>query len=668
MLRQLSLRNARRQARDYLVYFITLVLSASSIFGLNSLLFSKDLESALYQADAMRLLMGFVFAVVAVALSWLIQYMMNFILARRSRELALYLLLGVNSQRAARIFLSENLCIGAAALLAGYLGGGVLYQVLKAVTLHMMGGTYRLKFDYSLGAVGVTALLFAAVYLLSALRSSRKIRRLKLCDLLYYESKNETARPAHSAVNVFLFCASVAAFAAGVYFFVEQPIGKGNDFAVGLICIAVFLYFFFTTFPNFVAALLGRGSWKYKGSRLIVLRNFTAKLRSMGKTAAFLSIIFTVSLLLLSAGMLCTATLNYRADMIPFDFSVAGSGPDIDLAPYQAYADEYFDVRSEAVYPIYQSDSRVFSDLPLGLTLYNYRLADYCPEDLCMAHSDYARLRAMLGYPPAPMGSQEYLVHCFDYDNVRKPVQDYLQAHPTLAINGQTLTAAGVCKEDFDQYDGFANGSFILLVVPDALAKAMPVRYTKYSVITGHPLTAAQTRAFVDAFPALFSYRVNITSLVPENAVYLDARSDMQRDNGSTYIAMLLPLWYVAFMLCITGITVLVSNLISEEKHYRQEFTLLSGLGCRRKKLEGVIYSQLAFLFLVPLVPAIVLAAVLSVLCATSMGATMFVPPGPLWSNILLAFGIYLGVYLLYFIASCLLLCRGALAPTRREE
>lgn len=662
MLSTLSLRNARRQAKDYLIYFITLVLSASSIFALMSLLFSKDVTVTLQEIKIMRSLMGLVFVVVAVTLSWLIQYMMNFILARRSRELATYLLLGVRNQKVAQIFLRENVVIGAAALLAGYVGGGILYQALKAVTLHLMGEVYRLQLDYSLGAMGITALLFVAVYLLSALRSSHKIRKLKLCELLYYENKNEKPRRAHRVLEVLTFCLSLAAFAVGIYFLEAQPLGSGDDFSAGLVCIVLFLYFFFTSFPNFVVAVLGRGCWKYRGRRIIVLRNFTAKLGTMGKTTAFLSILFTASLALFAAVLLSISTLNYRADMVPFDFSIISEAAAADFTPYQRYVAGHFDVQSEAVYPIYQSDSKTLSGLRLGLTLYNYRSAVDFTGDLCMAASDYARLRAMLGYDPVHIGAQECVVQCFDYDNVTRPVRAYVQQHPTLTINGQVLRVAGVHTEDFDQYDGFSNGRFILIVVPDEIAKTMQVCHTKYSVITARPMTVAQCQSLRDAFPQLVSFRLALGAEIPQATGFLDAKAELQKDNGGMMITMMMPLWYVAFMLCITGITVLVSNVISEEKRCRQEFSLLRSLGYPRSGLEKIVVTQLGILFLVPLAPALVLAAVLAGMVASNMGATMFVPAGALWGNILLGFGIYLGVYLLYFGASCLLLCRGAIA------
>ena len=41
---KLSLRNAKRQARDYLVYFVTIILAAALIYAFNGIVFSREIQ------------------------------------------------------------------------------------------------------------------------------------------------------------------------------------------------------------------------------------------------------------------------------------------------------------------------------------------------------------------------------------------------------------------------------------------------------------------------------------------------------------------------------------------------------------------------------------------------------------------------------------------------
>ena len=53
MLSKLSLRNARRQARDYLVYFVTVVIAAALLYAFNSLVFSAEIKSLSQKMDSL---------------------------------------------------------------------------------------------------------------------------------------------------------------------------------------------------------------------------------------------------------------------------------------------------------------------------------------------------------------------------------------------------------------------------------------------------------------------------------------------------------------------------------------------------------------------------------------------------------------------------------------
>ncbi len=61
---------------------------------------------------------------------WLINYMTRFILGKRSREFAIYLLSGMKKKQIAALYKKENLCPGTGALFAGLLLGGGLQQIL----------------------------------------------------------------------------------------------------------------------------------------------------------------------------------------------------------------------------------------------------------------------------------------------------------------------------------------------------------------------------------------------------------------------------------------------------------------------------------------------------------------------------------------------------------
>ena len=146
MMCKLALRNVKRMAKDYVVYFMTMAVVTALMFSFNTLLFSKDVQN-LFQMDAMMSVMtGLATAFIVPIIAWLINYMVRFVLEKRSREFGIYLLVGVKKKEIARLYFTENLLLGAGAFLVG-MGLGLLFQHGAAGLQTASGMEPKLYFD-----------------------------------------------------------------------------------------------------------------------------------------------------------------------------------------------------------------------------------------------------------------------------------------------------------------------------------------------------------------------------------------------------------------------------------------------------------------------------------------------------------------------------------------
>ena len=164
MLAKLSFRNAKRQAHDYIIYFVTLTAIFSLIHGLNSLLFAEDdifpLDDSTFILP-MILISSLLFSISL----WLTSYMTNFILKRRSKEISIYITLGMEPYQISKVFTLENFYISIFALILSFLCGSFVYQVLKAVSFNLLGKPYSLTFHFSLYPFVITFLYFLFTFL-----------------------------------------------------------------------------------------------------------------------------------------------------------------------------------------------------------------------------------------------------------------------------------------------------------------------------------------------------------------------------------------------------------------------------------------------------------------------------------------------------------------------
>ena len=92
---KLSFRNARRQTNDYLVYFVTIILSSALLYALNGLVFSEELKNLSQIVDNFPVFIVLASIAAIFVIGWLVHYISGFMLLRRSRELGTYILAGL---------------------------------------------------------------------------------------------------------------------------------------------------------------------------------------------------------------------------------------------------------------------------------------------------------------------------------------------------------------------------------------------------------------------------------------------------------------------------------------------------------------------------------------------------------------------------------------------
>ena len=209
MLGKLSIRNAKRQAKDYIIYFITVAISVALMFSFNSIAVSEDIVELSSMMNAFSQSISVISFIIILVMAWLINYTMKFMLEKRSKEFGTYEILGIEKKDISNMFTLENIIIGILAFIVGILLGIVLYQLFVSIIMNIFNQPYEITINLNLLAVGITAIYFFGIFLLVLFNSRRKIKKTKVYDLLYAEKKNENNIIKKSRGNVFLFVVSI---------------------------------------------------------------------------------------------------------------------------------------------------------------------------------------------------------------------------------------------------------------------------------------------------------------------------------------------------------------------------------------------------------------------------------------------------------------------------
>ena len=594
-LSKLSLRNAKRQANDYLVYFVTVVMAAGLLYSFNGLVFSQEIQELSEKMNTLPMIIVLASIVVVCVFGWLVSYATGFMLSRRSRELGTYILSGLTNRQVARLFFLENLSVGGAALALGLMLGGLLYQILRAVLFAMFGLPYHFSLVFSVSAAGLTLFYFALIYLHALRKSRKRIRKMKIYDLIYFEKQNEGIVIQKGKSRRWVFALSIFLGVIGTVLLMSRELMIG---IIGAGCLIAALFCFFLSFASGVPAFFDKHpALKYQGQNLLIFRTLAAKLSTMGIVMAIISMIFAATILTEGSGLVMNGIFRGRsAENSCFDLYFAIEGEDQDPSPYLDYIAEHIAVDQSVLYQVYLTDSPTVRDYIESQTVYYYYNYD---QDPILRWSDYAALRSIAGYPAVEPEPGRYLIHCMTY--LQEPLRNYGQP---VTLGNITLSPGSVYTEHLSQGFGVANGRGYILVVPDEAVDGLAVHHLAYAAKTVQPVPTAQYDALADI--AVIEYNKQEK---PTNYAFVSTKANEDAQVAVQTALLVFPLFYLALALTMTAATILTIQQLSETNRYQRQLVLLRKLGMARREMAQALGRQFAIYYVMPAVPPVLIAA-----------------------------------------------------------
>ncbi len=643
---KLSLRNAKRQASDYLIYFVTIVLAAALLYSFNGLVFSEELQTLASSMSQLPFMIWLASAVVVCVFGWLVSYSIKFMLLRRSRELGNYLLIGLENRQIARLFFLENLAVGGCALVLGILLGSLLYQAFRAIILTLFGLPYHFSFGFSFSAVGLSIIYFALIYLFALRKSRKRIRKMKIYDLIYFDKQNEGVVIQTEKNRQKIFAFSIVLGVVGTLMLITRNLLWGT---IGAGCLILFLYGFFLSFASGVPAFFNRKpSRKYRGQNLLIFRTLTAKLATMGVLMATISMIFTATLISEGSGLVFKGLFQGRSmQQTCFDLYIGINDKQQDFNLYLDYINTNIPVELSLLYPVYSNkNAQVMEYIDSTIVYYTYGY----DKDPLMRYSDYATLREIAGYPAAELKQGQYLIHCISY--LEEPLKNYTEP---IIVDGKTLTLSSVHTEHFFQNYVAGNGRGYILVVPDGVINECLIHHQAYAAKTLYPVSQKQ-------FAALNAINQSEDRFTSSDIV--SSKANIETELASMTTITVFPLYYLALALTMTTATILTIQQLSESEHYRRQFQLLQKLGMDRREMLKALRTQFTIYYTMPAIPPVLIGIPFLLTLAKAPEPGVMVGANSPAAITVMALGIFFLIYAIYILVAYTSLKRNVLPET----
>lgn len=624
----------------------------------------------------MEWMIGLATVFIMLIVAWLINYMVRFMLEKRSSEFGIYLLLGIKKKKVSKLYIRENILLGGISFFFGIILGVLFQQVLLSVMYAMVRMEYHLQIAFHKGTILMTVLCYAGCYGMALFKCRRKFKKMNIHDLVNAKRQNEEIKEKHEGIKKLLFPLSI--FFIFLFWTVFGKISNTLEIILFLIGLVLTIYLFYVGLSAWIICYVRKkGKGIYKGQNLFLFRQFASKVRTMQFTMGTLTALFTLALMGASFALMFSECENtVLEDKFPFDVQVYSSDIEDDFADERAVIEENGTPSEYYSYYIYtDGDNQVNTWILTHLSEWGtmYQNADgspnkqkietflkeeniYYPSDTYMGLSDYNHLRKLLGYKEVTMNSDEYLVQIKPrlYEQVLEIGKDLQLADGT---GKKLLSFAGVISDSFSQ-DGH-NGADYVIIVPDAVLKRMTPFYAELVVdMEGEipvdlqqkldSLTEEENTDVLDEWED--DIRCGSDDIIVYVAVNM-VRENLIPEVKYMLASIIIPLFYIGLVFVSVAVTVLSVQQLSDSAKYRFRYDVLAKLGLKSSEIHQLILKQLTAYYLCPAILAIVISGKMilfvSRLFVISTGVPVFTGSFFLKSILL-----FFGIYLVYFIVT----------------
>ena len=602
---KLALRNVRRRALTYIVYLVTVVLTAALMLASNGVLFAHELMEYVHVIySAIIVMTRFVTVVVAAAVCFIICHATTWMLGRRRREFGTYMLLGVPRKKVVALFAAENAVVCVVSLLLGGALGIGLFYVFNAIVCSAIDGMTPLGFTPICPIV--TVIEWLAIFLIAIAWSSRTLKKAKISELIREESKRKKYTPRIDkavsvtggvvfgvafAIILILLCVSLAigngdagpAVATGMVVCVLAAIAGVFVFYIGLRGLP--LTKILARRPGARKTDSGADAFAYKDVAYdaVTLVSCRSRARTMNSNAVLTAV---VAVLMTIAIMLACFMFGFRYALLEaesrryygFDLrvSLVAGFCDLTADDIVAEAEKYAEVTDVVAFSLYFDED---------LTAYSARV---------ISESDANDDLEYCGEPTIDVEPGSYILLSRFYE-APQPID-------TLTVFGEELTYAETVS--FYSNDTALTICVNYLVVDDAFTEREEV-------------AAARTSTYVNMnvngfLPPEFQEAVEGEGARIDNNVF----KNIYERNAVLSAAVIASL-FLGTTCTLLSMALLSLRITADAAEDRRRYAILYALGMNRKQQRRMLRSEILKFFALPLI--LPLISVIPTLCACAV-------------------------------------------------
>ena len=654
MKNKLKRRIAWRNIVSYKQFMLPFIL-CSSIMGMLFFIGASLLDNKFVQERNPSLvsIMSIAVTLVGIFSVIFITYCNRLISKSRSKEIALYEILGMEKKHInAIMFIEQNICFLAISVLSiagGRIFGKALFLIFNRITGSQ--GVPLMEYPLTMKPVLLTIAVIGISYLIIAINGIGKIYRSSPIELMSSKHKREG-----EPKNRYILLVIGALFLGGGYFAALTTKGTLDAITIfffAAIAVVIGTYLLFISLGSIVLKALRRNKkFYYKAENFLSISGMLHRINSNGLSLGSIALLSTMIILALTI----TASAYVQTDRI------------IDQIVDDDYNVDYFMSESHKDYDNYElaekelknkiESTTIGNEEIQGLKVYQYYMNGFTLEKGALKHD----------YKKNPSMGDIYFVSFMtvrDYNN--RVGTNYKLSKNEIIIDGAKRDLASaknldIASKKYKVVNHTKKGTketLILqgqaIVVPDEddLFKIVNYYNKDYNVKSGQTtsdLYHISAAWHVDNMKSDYSQRVKTAFESEGEKFSYETREEkrdflMQINGGFFFIGMLM-----GSIFLIGAIMIIYYKQISEAFEDRNRYQIMTKVGLPEKIVKRTTRKQILWLFFLPLAVAVIHCAVASKIVFQLMALFAVTDVWFFVENLLTVIAVFAAIYLLIFI------------------
>ena len=637
---KLAITNFAKNKKLYLPYFLTICGSILFFYILTSLSSNPLIFDRVTKAEAFKgasllcMVLTTGKGVTALFAGIFLLYANSFVLKNQKKQLGLYRVLGMERKHMVRLIFLESFALYAAGLAVGAFFGIVLDKLMLAGLFKIIGQTAPAGFYISKTAIKHSAGLAAAVAIVVMFVSFISIVTTKDIDLLKSDKKGER-EPKN---RIFLALIGAAMLLAG-YWISHIPSNAFdgiNYFFPAAILVIFATYILFTAGTIAVLkALKANKNYYYKTKHFISVSGLLYRMKQNAAGLATICVLSTSAIVVLSAGTALYANGQKSInEMYPMDVQIRVGAEN-----------------KEAVSKVIEEQNKDK----------NYELVDrkdvyYFTGIYCVSGNELTTVDQgmMLDFGSMP---DVYVITAEEYNNVTGEKVSLSKNEILLAENGEwtfdkTIKIKGLeynivaeVKDDVIDYiqDPTMTLFSKILIVADSFETAKMITEDTANFSSDVTSCVVYTEFNMnESDDTIKEFTSQLDTALAANEIKGQVASKPEAEDtfNSIYGGIIFIGAILGILFIMSTAMIIYYKQISEGYEDKARFDIMQKVGLTKEEIKKTIHSQILLVFFLPLVTAIIHAAVALKIVANCLKMVVIV---------------HMPTFILSFVATCLI-------------